>query len=765
MKKKLIAYITTIMMIGSLVSGVVAFADTEIDSTEPLINSVSKIDNTKLDADTGYAKFEFDLVEDGAGISEIMLGYENSNGKGYAMLSWYSSNNGNELLYTGKRIVEFRLNNYMPAGDYFLDYILITDANGNYKSYDKKKADDVSGDFWDNASFNVASSKWQEETSSSITNISILDTNNLDSSGSFKTNVTVDASAGGPIKYISIYFTNDDESFWNSAEAVIDKPLDSGTHVVEFDMRGLFYKGTYRVAEVAFTSGDVNAEGQVTKTDCPEIFKQTITVTKSPLVKTDKPEIQVLNINNSDIKTPGVMKTHLYIRENGNKIAAIEYLFKNTEGKNVFLTGTLVKGNAISNYYMDVPISPFTIEGELKLDRVDVTYIDVNGYEDWTYFYMKDIPRYKTDKIHIDSEYDLKYFGAVGNLAAVNKIKELKDGETAVLDCRNKKSASSDLFKAIAGRNVTLVFADEDVQWVFNGKDIKAANCKRIDLTSKISVVSGGSYGFSSDKKIALCSFADNGKLPGEVEMRINGAYIKAKYDLDNEDIYVTYISANNNLLVEDTGVALDKDMYYEYETDHNSKFAMSESKAKIGKTEVSSKGAGFSKIKLSWDKTGGNGYYIYRSTSKNGKYKKIATIKKNSTTYYIDKKIKKKKTYYYKVKPYSKYSKLNKTAKISEPYKTNSRIADTTVWTNGSSTKGKIVVGWNKRSDAKKYYVYRSTAKNGNYKKIASTTKIKYYDKNAVKGVKYYYKVKAVHKYSKYSSNLSSAVAGIRTR
>lgn len=55
--------------------------------------------------------------------------------------------------------------------------------------------------------------------------------------------------------------------------------------------------------------------------------------------------------------------------------------------------------------------------------------------------------------------------------------------------------------------------------------------------------------------------------------------------------------------------------------------------------------------INISWKKvTGATGYAIYRSTSKNGKYTKVATTKSTSFT---NKKLKSKKTYYYKVRAY----------------------------------------------------------------------------------------------------------------
>ena len=59
------------------------------------------------------------------------------------------------------------------------------------------------------------------------------------------------------------------------------------------------------------------------------------------------------------------------------------------------------------------------------------------------------------------------------------------------------------------------------------------------------------------------------------------------------------------------------------------------------------------SSITLSWKKISGvSGYEIYRSTSKNKNYKKIATIN-NSKNTFKDSSLSKNKTYYYKVRAY----------------------------------------------------------------------------------------------------------------
>lgn len=71
-------------------------------------------------------------------------------------------------------------------------------------------------------------------------------------------------------------------------------------------------------------------------------------------------------------------------------------------------------------------------------------------------------------------------------------------------------------------------------------------------------------------------------------------------------------------------------------------------------------------KVTLKWKKSAdATGYYIYRSESKKGEYKKIATVKGAKKVSYTDKKgLKKGQVYYYKVVAYKTTNKINAPAK-----------------------------------------------------------------------------------------------------
>jgi fibronectin type 3 domain-containing protein len=78
--------------------------------------------------------------------------------------------------------------------------------------------------------------------------------------------------------------------------------------------------------------------------------------------------------------------------------------------------------------------------------------------------------------------------------------------------------------------------------------------------------------------------------------------------------------------------------------------------KAVPAKTTLKAKASNAKNVKLTWSKVkGANGYEIYRSNRKDGKYQKVKTISKGGTTSYKDGKLKKSTTYYYKIRAYRK--------------------------------------------------------------------------------------------------------------
>ena len=150
--------------------------------------------------------------------------------------------------------------------------------------------------------------------------------------------------------------------------------------------------------------------------------------------------------------------------------------------------------------------------------------------------------------------------------------------------------------------------------------------------------------------------------------------------------------------------------------------------------------------IKLTWNKvSNASGYEVYRATSLNGKYTKVATTNASATGF-INGKLTKGKTYYYKVRAfrtlegqrfYGAYSSKVKVTLISKP------PTPTLVVKRKNSTTTDLT--WNvKYADGVEVYVKCGTK--GTYKKFATykSSYIGCYHKNLKKGSTYYYRVRA---------------------
>lgn len=149
--------------------------------------------------------------------------------------------------------------------------------------------------------------------------------------------------------------------------------------------------------------------------------------------------------------------------------------------------------------------------------------------------------------------------------------------------------------------------------------------------------------------------------------------------------------------------------------------------------------------VSLKWERVKGvTGYEIYRSTSKNGTYQQVATVKKAATVTFKDKSVKAGKTYYYKVRPYKTSGGGKITARFSTAQKV--KILKQPAVAVNKKAGSMVNVKWQQVKGALKYEVYRSASPKGEYQKIATVLEMyNYKDMNRKAGKTYYYKVRAV--------------------
>ena len=183
----------------------------------------------------------------------------------------------------------------------------------------------------------------------------------------------------------------------------------------------------------------------------------------------------------------------------------------------------------------------------------------------------------------------------------------------------------------------------------------------------------------------------------------------------------------------------------------------------------VKTKSLGVKTIQIQWNEVAGaSGYRIYRAAKKNGKYKKIATVKGGGKTSYKNKKRSTGKVYYYKVRAYngsvqSSYSKI--VSGKARPVKTTVKA---------KAGEEKVIVTWKKVSGAEGYHIYRAGSKNGKYKRIKIVNKgktTKFTNSQLEGGKTYYYKVRAFKKlkgkkvFSVYSAPASAKTSKVKLK
>lgn len=221
----------------------------------------------------------------------------------------------------------------------------------------------------------------------------------------------------------------------------------------------------------------------------------------------------------------------------------------------------------------------------------------------------------------------------------------------------------------------------------------------------------------------------------GALQYRIYRAKKGGKYKL---------IDTVESTKYKDTKLKKGKKYYYkvtaingDYESGYSNRASLYA--AASGVKKLKAKGSSYNHITLKWKKAkGATKYRVYRSTKKDGKYKRIKTVK--GTSY--SNKVKTGVTYYYKIISYSGKAKGG----------VSSIVSAKTVPDRPKNVKVKAYrsakITWKKAKGASSYAIYRSTSKKSGYKLIKTVSKKKtsYKDKS-LKAGKYYYKICAVRR------------------
>ena len=156
----------------------------------------------------------------------------------------------------------------------------------------------------------------------------------------------------------------------------------------------------------------------------------------------------------------------------------------------------------------------------------------------------------------------------------------------------------------------------------------------------------------------------------------------------------------------------------------------------------------------LTWTAVeGASGYEIYRSTSRDGRYIRMFTVKSTS---YNNTSAKAGTTYFYQIKALCEEPVVSNIAYIT----CDCAQPQTSIKVDAKS--GKPVLTWTAVEGAKEYEVYRSTKRNGTYSRMWTVKGTSYRNTTAEAGTTYYYKIRALCTDSRYGDSAFSKVSYI---
>ena len=300
----------------------------------------------------------------------------------------------------------------------------------------------------------------------------------------------------------------------------------------------------------------------------------------------------------------------------------------------------------------------------------------------------------------------------------------------------------------------------------------------RTALVIALSLAIGVAFMPLNTASVYAANFVTSGTISGLAVSGVNSSSVNLKWKAysgatgyqvfrsDNKNgTYKRIFSTHNTSCVNDKNIKSGKTYYYKIrpyskEKDKNVHFGqfskVVSATPRSFKTENKVTGLvvtdyDYTNIKMKWDKFDlASGYQVFRSDSKNGTYNRIFST--HNTSCVNDKNIKKGKTYYYKIRAYHK----NSNGTISYGKFSYIVAATATKFSEGkiggfkfsARTYSSVEFVWNSYPKASGYEVYRSTqGKNGEYKKIKTTTSTTIKRTGLTTNKTCYYKVRAYKK------------------
>lgn len=786
------------------------------DTTAPAVTSatirtasVNKGKNIQLD---------LAVVENDTGIAKIQVGmycYKGTNTSPlliFADLDYTGENAVSQ--YTGTITMDVPVASSDAAGSYYIGYIEIVDNAGNknvYFDHYNKDGYYVSGDKYylqcygqkdatnacliTNGAYATVVSNG-DDTAPIVTDVAFSSTT-VKKTESIKAQLTVIEES--EIADISLIY----EAYKNGQAIMIGRwPLkwskEGSVITAEMDLEDKDTAGSYYLTQITIKDSEGNSRNYAcdfhynkayltddtgaylvdtanSNVKCYIKDKSTVTVVSdgddiAPIIKS-------ITLQKETIAKPGVLPIDLVFEEE-DEIKEVTVVVRRegaTEQEIYNFTKKFSVKEKKSSYTVKFPIATAMNTDKYYIERIEV--LDYSGNSRLYTAYGLEYPylvegntTYMVDQydslkkaaftthcmFSVEEEFDVDFEVALSNADLLTKINEMEAGKTGKIFIDGKGIATAAMFEAINGQDKTLVFYNDNYQWVFNG--LTVTNAKDVTLKVTFDMIDGEEYSIS--EKLLQINFASNGDLPGLASVRIKSDYTFELFEM-TEAMYLYYLNPQTDKLDYESQSNIEyildgSDHWCQFNVTHNSTYMVSGKKiVKIKSmkiTGMSKKIAAGKKMKLAVVTKPTNAtLQKFKWTSSNKKYatvnsKGVVTAKKAG----IGKKVKitakardgsnKKATYTItimkdsvksiKLKASKKTVKAGKSITVKATIKTTgSQVNKTLKWTSSNTkyatvnSKGKVKT---KKAGKEKTVTITAKSTDGSNKKATMKIKIK---------------------------------------
>ena len=507
MKNKIISRVLAIGLAGTLAlsSPVTSTVFAEgYDTTAPVVTDVS-LDKDSVEAgDT--VTFDMNVTEDETGISSMYLVI---NGE---VVNVTITPDGSAV--SGKYTVSYTIPEDAKPGEYHIDDIFCKDIAGN---------ESHNADFY-SKTFTVTNKNYIEDQAPVLED-------------SYPESETLEVPGTQVIDVIC----HDDDLASISIDTQWTSEYTSSTEFnkhVDFYLSDISEDGVYKV-EIPYTdnliSGTFNYSIDLTDkagntSNCLGKSFKIVNTTEEPDIDVAPPVVTSITTDTKDsITLPGVGSITISGTEDKASSVSGYVTIGNTESTGTSLyvnfTAPVVDGKWSAT-------ETFSLDQNAKAGIYKTLWMSVTDANNCTYS-TEALPC--SWSVGHESE-DIAVETTLNNPNIVDTLKNMDEGQTAVVRTTTTNVAPAEVFEAIKGEDKNVVFDEDGIQWIFNGQNISDENIKDVDLSVDIENSEDlTDLGYEEGSTGTILDFAPNGVLPGKCVVRLKSDYISDKYNLDSE--------------------------------------------------------------------------------------------------------------------------------------------------------------------------------------------------------------------------------------